>query len=235
MTIGRKRATLGTVGVVLGLSLIGGLHGVASFTAPQATRAVLSASTQGFTPTASQAVRAQARIDVTANPTVRRDLAFAVQFWQFERPDLTARCAPERVVFTRMSNGVGNEGGFVPASIVWAQTRLRDCEILISRAALTEIEHAPTIGGRYGICTIVWHGSTGTCSTNGYSQLDVCIRIAHEYAHTLGLGDTTHGPAILNQAATGGDPICSLAYDPHHLSRSASDWLSAHGINPNIA
>jgi hypothetical protein len=163
---------------------------------------------------ATAAVTQAAPVNVTANPAIARDLTLAAAFWDARRPDLAPLCAVQ-VYVGRTVLGVGNDGQVVPAVDVWAQTALGGCQIVLSAAAWSEARSAPPIGGRYGVCTIVWHGSTGTCETSGWSQFDVCNRIAHEYAHTLGLGDTAHGPRILNQSATGGDPVCAAAYYGH--------------------
>jgi hypothetical protein len=193
----------------------------------------------GAAPSAALATSAQAAVraastpvDVTANPVVRRDLALAEQFWLLERPDLAPPCGRASVVLARqLDAAVGNDGTSVGASAVWAETRLGNCQITIGRAAWKEIRHAPAVGGKYGVCTVVWRGSTGICTTNGWSQYDVCVRIAHEYAHILGLADTAEGPAILNQQAAGGDPICSRTFFPHRLGHAAKRWLRSHGYS----
>ena len=165
---------------------------------------------------ATPAVTQAAPVNVTANPAIARDLRLAATFWGARRPRLRPVCAVQ-VYVGRTVRGVGNDGQLIAAADVWAQTALGGCRIVLSAAAWSEAKSSPRIGGRYGVCTIVWHGSTGTCETSGWSQFDVCNRIAHEYAHTLGLGDTAHGPRILNQAATGGDPVCAAAYYGHRF------------------
>jgi hypothetical protein len=178
------------------------------------------------------AAQAAASRDVTADPLVQRDLALAVAYWTAARPDLTTPCSPEQVFVQTLAPGVGN-GGIAQAGVnIWAETALGSCEIDISKFAWREIRTAPKMGGKYGVCTVVFHGDTGTCATQGYSQYDVCVRVAHEYAHTLGLGDLAGGPEILNQNAAGGDPLCTLAYSPTRLTHFAIGWLLLHRLAP---
>jgi hypothetical protein len=62
------------------------------------------------------------------------------------------------------------------------------------------------------------------------TAITVC-RASSCAAHILGLGDTAEGPAILNQQAAGGDPICSRTFFLHRLGHAAKRWLRSHGYS----
>ena len=155
------------------------------------------------------ATPALASVDVTATPIVQRDLALAVTFWQIEQPTLTSPCASEQVVVQPMGDGYGDNGVIVPAAQVWAGTVVGQCTIYVSPA--------------------MWAAAGMSDRADQYS---VCIAFAHEYGHTLGLGDTEAIPMMgASDWSRRDDPLCSqFVYGWGGSSHPDHAWLAANHL-----
>jgi hypothetical protein len=150
-----------------------------------------------------------AAVDVTATAVVQRDLALAETFWQVEQPTLAAPCPTEQVMVQPMSDGYGDNGVIVPAANVWAGTVVGQCTIYVSPSMWV----AATLGDRA-------------------DQYSVCIAFAHEYGHTLGLGDTEAIPMMgASDWARRDDPLCAqLVYGWRGSSHPDHEWLAANRL-----
>lgn len=59
----------------------------------------------------------------------------------------------------------------------------------------------------------------------------VCLLVAHEYAHTLGLPDADSPAMLTFTLAHADDPVCDqFAYGWKHLSHRDREWLAAAGL-----
>jgi len=126
--------------------------------------------------------------DVSTNRVVERDLALASTFWAVEEPTLVSPCVSDQVLVTAMADGIGDDGTLVPAADVWAETALGSCTI--------------------DIAPVAW--ALGTSGDSGTSEM-LCVLIAHEYGHTLGLPDTESIPMMSASWARRDDPLCDRA------------------------
>ena len=150
-----------------------------------------------------------AAVDVTYTPIVQRDLSLAQRFWQIEQPALAAPCSTEQVLVQPMTDGYGDNGVVVPAANVWAGTVVGQCTIYVSPAMWV----AARMGDRG-------------------DQYSVCIAFAHEYGHTLGLGDTEAIPMMgASDWSRRDDPLCAqLVYGWHGSSHPDHEWLAANHL-----
>jgi hypothetical protein len=123
--------------------------------------------------------------DVTAMALVQRDLRLASEYWAIEEPQLVSPCLFDQVIVTQMIDGVGDNGTIIPASDVWAETQLGGCAIDIAPAA--------------------W--ALGT-SGNSNTSFMMCVLIAHEYGHTLGLPDSEGVAMMSSDWGRRDDPLC---------------------------
>jgi hypothetical protein len=126
--------------------------------------------------------------DVSTNRAVGRDLALASTFWAVEEPTLVSPCVSDQVLVAPMADGIGEDGALVPAADVWAETALGSCTI--------------------DIAPVAW--ALGTSGDSGTSEM-LCVLIAHEYGHTLGLADTESIPMMSASWARRDDPLCDRA------------------------
>ena len=148
--------------------------------------------------------------NVTGMHAVKRDLRLASEFWTVERPALESPCAATQVMVTQMEDGIGDNDELVPAAEVWAETALGGCTI--------------------DVAPVAW--ALGTSGNSGTSYM-LCILIAHEYGHTLGLPDTESVPMMSNNWARRDDPLCDRAvYGWHWTLHKDREWIAAnrHGI-----
>ena len=151
--------------------------------------------------------------DVTANPAVQRDLALAATFWAVEQPALTSPCVSEQVLVTQMQDGIGVDGALVPAADVWAETALGSCTI--------------------DIAPVAW--ALGSSGDSGTSNM-LCILVAHEYGHTLGLADTEAIPMMSGSWGRRDDPLCDQAiYGWRWTLHKDREWIAANRGQLRIA
>jgi hypothetical protein len=144
--------------------------------------------------------------DVTADHAVQRDLALAATFWAVEQPALASPCVSDAVLVTSMQDGIGDEGALVPAADVWAETALGSCTI--------------------NIAPVAW--ALGSSGDSGTSYM-LCILVAHEYGHTLGLPDTEAIPMMSNSWGRRDDPLCDQAvYGWRWTLHKDREWIAAN-------
>ena len=144
--------------------------------------------------------------DVTALGLVQRDLRLAAEFWAIEQPQLSSPCLSDQVVVTTMVDGVGDNGQIIPASNVWAETGLGGCTI--------------------DIAPVAWAlGSSGNSNTS----FMMCVLIAHEYGHTLGLPDSEDVPMMSSDWGRRDDPLCDRStYGWKWTLHKDRMWISAN-------
>ena len=123
--------------------------------------------------------------DVTAMALVQHDLRLASEYWAIEQPQLQSPCLFDQVIVTQMVDGVGDNGQIVPASDVWAETQLGGCQI--------------------DVAPVAW--ALGT-SGNSNTSFMMCVLIAHEYGHTLGLPDSEGVAMMSSDWGRRDDPLC---------------------------
>jgi hypothetical protein len=123
--------------------------------------------------------------DVTSMGFVQHDLRLAAEYWSIEQPRLRSPCLFDQVVVTQMVDGVGDNGLIIPASDVWAETQLGGCAI--------------------DIAPVAWALAT---SGNSNTSFMMCVLIAHEYGHTLGLADSESLAMMSNNWGRRDDPLC---------------------------
>ena len=144
--------------------------------------------------------------DVTADHAVQRDLALAATFWAVEQPTLTSPCSSEQVLVTQMQDGTGVDGALVPAADVWAETALGSCTI--------------------DIAPVAW--ALGSSGDSGTSNM-LCVLVAHEYGHTLGLPDTEAVPMMSGSWGRRDDPLCDRAvYGWRWTLHKDREWIAAN-------
>jgi hypothetical protein len=144
--------------------------------------------------------------DVSSVAVVQRDLELAASFWAVEEPALLSPCASDQVMVTSMADGVGDDGAIVPAADVWAETTLGSCEI--------------------DIAPVAW--ALGTSGDSGTSEM-LCVLIAHEYGHTLGLPDTESIPMMSSSWSRRDDPLCDEAvYGWRWTLPKDREWIAAN-------
>lgn len=144
--------------------------------------------------------------DVTSLRLVQHDLRMASEFWAIERPTLTSPCLADRVVVTAMQDGIGDNGQIVLASDVWAETALGSCTI--------------------NVAPVAWAlGSSGNSNTS----FMLCVLIAHEYGHTLGLSDTEAVPMMSSDWGRRDDPLCDRAvFGWRWTLHRDREWIAAN-------
>jgi hypothetical protein len=126
--------------------------------------------------------------DVSSLSAVQRDLRLAQEFWAIEQPSLSTPCLADQVLVTPMQDGIGDNGAIVAASDVWAETGLGSCTI--------------------DVAPVAWAlGISGASNTS----FMLCVLIAHEYGHTLGLPDTESIGMMSSNWARRDDPLCDRA------------------------
>ncbi|HXR13821.1 MAG TPA: hypothetical protein VN740_04105 [Solirubrobacteraceae bacterium] len=144
--------------------------------------------------------------DVTSLGRVAHDLRLASEFWAIERPALTSPCLSDQVLVTPMQDGIGDNGQIVLASDVWAETALGSCTI--------------------NVAPVAWAlGSSGNSNTS----FMLCVLIAHEYGHTLGLPDTETIPMMSSNWGRRDDPLCDrTVYGWRWTLHRDREWLVAN-------
>jgi hypothetical protein len=143
---------------------------------------------------------------VTSLGLVQRDLRLASEFWAIEQPTLSSPCLADQVIVTSMVDGVGDNGQIIPASDVWAETQLGGCTI--------------------NIAPVAW--ALGT-SGNSNTSFMMCVLIAHEYGHTLGLPDTESVAMMSSDWGRRDDPLCDRAvYGWKWTLHRDREWLAAY-------
>lgn len=144
--------------------------------------------------------------NVTAAPAVQRDLALAASFWAVEQPTLTSPCASDQVLVTPMQDGIGDNGMIVPAADVWAETSLGSCTI--------------------DLAAVAWALGTSGDSNTSYM---LCVLIAHEYGHTLGLPDSESIAMMSSSWSRRDDPLCDRAvYGWRWTLHKDREWIAAN-------
>ncbi|HEY1775621.1 MAG TPA: hypothetical protein VGG41_05610 [Solirubrobacteraceae bacterium] len=144
--------------------------------------------------------------DVTSTHAVQRDLRLASEYWAIEQPTLQSPCVANQVIVTGMIDGVGDNGQIIPASDVWAETELGGCTI--------------------DVAPIAW--ATGT-SGNSNTTFMMCVLIAHEYGHTLGLPDSEGVPMMSNNWSRRDDPLCDRSvYGWKWTLHKDREWIAAN-------
>jgi hypothetical protein len=126
--------------------------------------------------------------DVSSMAVVQRDLRLAREFWAIEQPSLSTPCLADQVLVTPMQDGIGDNDTIVLASDVWAETGLGSCTI--------------------DVAPVAW--ALGTSGDSNTSFM-LCVLIAHEYGHTLGLPDTESIGMMSSNWARRDDPLCDRA------------------------
>jgi hypothetical protein len=144
--------------------------------------------------------------DVTSLALVQKDLRLASEFWAIERPALASPCLSDDVLVTSMQDGIGDNGQIVLASDVWAETGLGSCTI--------------------NVAPVAWAlGSSGNSNTSYM----MCVLIAHEYGHTLGLPDTEAIPMMSSDWGRRDDPLCDRSvYGWRWTLHKDRMWISAN-------
>lgn len=144
--------------------------------------------------------------DVTAVHAVQRDLALAATFWAVEQPTLVSPCASDQVLVTSMQDGTGDNGTILPAADVWAETALGACTI--------------------DIAPVAWALGTSGDSSTSYM---LCVLVAHEYGHTLGLSDTESIAMMSSSWSRRDDPLCDRAvYGWRWTLHDDREWIAAN-------
>ena len=148
--------------------------------------------------------------NVSTARVIKRDLRLASEFWAIEQPALSSPCLSDQVTVTQMEDGIGDNGTIVPAADVWAETALSSCTI--------------------DVAPVAWAlGTSGNSNTNYM----LCVLIAHEYGHTLGLADSEMFPMMSSDWARRDDPLCDRAvYGWHWTLHKDRMWIRAnhHGL-----
>lgn len=144
--------------------------------------------------------------DVTSLGLVQRDLRLASEFWAIERPALASPCLSDQVLVTSMQDGIGDNNQIVLASDVWAETALGSCTI--------------------DVAPVAWAlGSSGNSNTS----FMMCVLIAHEYGHTLGLPDTEAIPMMSSDWGRRDDPLCDRkVYGWRWTLHKDRTWIAAN-------
>jgi hypothetical protein len=144
--------------------------------------------------------------DVSSVAVVQRDLRLAQEFWAIERPSLSTPCLADQVLVTSMQDGIGDDDTIVLASDVWAETGLSSCTI--------------------NVAPVAWAlGTSGDSSTS----FMLCILIAHEYGHTLGLPDTESIGMMSDNWARRDDPLCDRAVNGWRWTLHRDrEWIAAN-------
>jgi hypothetical protein len=144
--------------------------------------------------------------NVTSLPIVQRDLRLASEYWAIEQPTLSSPCLSNDVLVDEMQDGVGDNGEIVLASDVWAETELDSCTI--------------------NVAPVAWAlGTSGDSNTT----FMLCVLIAHEYGHTLGLPDTEAIPMMSSNWARRDDPLCDRSvYGWRWTLHKDREWLAAN-------
>jgi hypothetical protein len=166
---------------------------------------VLAALTLSAQPAAATTV------DETATPFVQRDLAIAVSYWRTTAPATAPACGAESVLLAPMVSATGNDGASVSANRAWAETGLGSCTITLSPS--------------------LWRYAQYRAKNVRYT---VCVVLAHEYGHTIGLSDTS-APGAMNESVTT-NPLCGLRIlGWARLGFAARRWLLAnHYASPSV-
>jgi hypothetical protein len=144
--------------------------------------------------------------DVTPLAVIQRDLRLASEYWAIEQPALSSPCLSDQVLVTTMQDGIGDNGQIVAASDVWAETALGACTI--------------------NVAPVAWAlGASGNSNTS----FMLCVLIAHEYGHTLGLPDTESVAMMSSDWGRRDDPLCDRAvYGWHWTLHKDREWLTAY-------
>jgi len=144
--------------------------------------------------------------NVTTLRLVQRDLRLASEFWAIERPALASPCLADQVLVNTMEDGIGDNNQIVLASDVWAETALGSCTI--------------------SIAPVAWAlGSSGNSNTS----FMMCVLIAHEYGHTLGLPDTEAIPMMSSDWGRRDDPLCDRSvYGWRWTLHRDREWIAAN-------
>ena len=148
--------------------------------------------------------------NVSTAHIVKRFLRLAGEFWAIEQPTLSSPCLADQVLVTQMQDGIGDNGTIVPAADVWAETALSACTI--------------------DVAPVAW--ALGT-SGNSNTKYMLCVLIAHEYGHTLGLPDTEAVSMMSSNWARRDDPLCDRAvYGWRWTLHKDREWIRAnhHGL-----
>jgi hypothetical protein len=144
--------------------------------------------------------------DVSAMAVVQRDLRLASEFWAIERPSLSTSCLADQVLVTPMQDGIGDNGTIVVASDVWAETGLGSCTI--------------------NVAPVAW--ALGTSGDSNTSFM-LCVLVAHEYGHTLGLPDTESIGMMSSNWARRDDPLCDRAvFGWRWTLHRDREWIAAN-------
>jgi hypothetical protein len=144
--------------------------------------------------------------DVTALGLVQRDLRLASEYWAIERPTLGSPCLADQVIVNAMQDGIGDNNQIVLASNVWAETALGSCTI--------------------NVAPVAW--ALGT-SGNSNTSFMMCVLIAHEFGHTLGLPDTEAIPMMSSDWGRRDDPLCDRSvYGWRWTLHKDRMWIAAN-------
>ena len=144
--------------------------------------------------------------EVTSLRLVQRDLRLASEYWAIEQPTLHSPCVVNQVIVTEMIDGVGDNGQLIPASDVWAETDLGGCTI--------------------DVAPVAWAlGISGNSNTT----FMMCVLIAHEYGHTLGLPDSESVSMMSSNWGRRDDPLCDRAvYGWRWTLHRDREWIAAN-------
>jgi hypothetical protein len=151
--------------------------------------------------------------NVSTARVIKRDLRLASEFWAIEQPTLNSPCLSDQVMVTQMQDGIGDNGTIVPAADVWAETALSSCTI--------------------DVAPVAWAlGTSGNSNTNYM----LCVLIAHEYGHTLGLADSEMFPMMSSDWARRDDPLCDRAvYGWRWTLHKDRMWIRANTFGLRMA